>query len=109
MPTCPNLRELYADKYRISRDDAADSLADPWLHQIPGRLGTIYPFGDGLLAVDIDGHQGAARKVAALPGVRVHQDGGWRGEMTFVFPLGLFEQVAGIVKAKRLPGPRQLT
>ena len=29
--------------------------------------------------------------------------------MTFVFPLGLFEQVAGIVKAKRLPGPRQLS
>jgi len=55
------------------------------------------------------GQIATARKVAALPGVRVHQDGGWRGEMTFVFPLGLFEQVAGIVKAKRLPGPRQLT
>jgi len=61
MPACPDLRALYADKYRISRDDAADSLADPWLHQIPGRLGTIYPFGDGLLAVDIDGHRAEGR------------------------------------------------
>ena len=109
MPACPDLRALYADKYRISRDEAFDSLADPWSHQIPGRCGNIYPLGDGLLAVDVNYHPAAARKVAALPGVRVHQDGGWGGEMTLVFPLDLFDKVPGIVNAKRLPGPRQLS
>jgi hypothetical protein len=75
-PECPNLRKLYGDVYRITRDPCAESLADPWLHQIPGKLGAVYPFGHDQLAVDIDHRPAAARKVAAIPGVRVHQDGG---------------------------------
>jgi hypothetical protein len=99
VPACLNLRELFSTRYRISRDEAFDSLSDPWSHQIPGRCGTIYPFSATLLAVDIDGHPGVAKKVAALPGIRLHQDGDH--EKTFVFPLGLFEQVAAIVKPRK--------
>jgi hypothetical protein len=42
-----------------------------------------------------------ARQLAALPGVRIHQDGGIGGEMTFLFDVTLFDQVALIVKPRR--------
>jgi hypothetical protein len=107
-PTCPNLGELFGDVYRITHDEAAESRNDAWGMIIPGKFGTVYPFGHDQLAVDIDHRPAAARKVAAIPGVRVHQDGGWGGEMTFVFSVDLFEQVAAIVKPHRLRGRRQL-
>jgi hypothetical protein len=53
-------------------------------------------------------HPAAASKVAAIYGVRVHQDGGWCDEKTFVFSVDLFEQVAAIVKPHHLRGRRQL-
>jgi hypothetical protein len=96
-----DLRQRCGDRYRVSQDAAADSLADPWTLTIPCQRGTIYPFGGALLAVDVDYHPGAARQMAALPGVRVHQDGGWGGEMTFTFPVDLFEAVAAIVRPRR--------
>ena len=76
---------------------------------LPCRLGTIYSFGEYALAVDLEYRPAAARKLAALSGVRIHQDGGWGGEMTFVFDVALFDAVAAIVKPKRLPGPRRLS
>jgi hypothetical protein len=100
-PTCPDLSELFGDVYRITHDEAAESRNDPWGMTMNGKNGIIYPFGHDLLAVDIDYHPAAARKVAAIPGVRLHQDGGLRGEMTFVFPVDLFEQVAAIVKPRK--------
>src|SRR5262245_5777660 len=106
--TCPDLRELYGDTYRITRDEVAESLNDPWGMTMNGQNGTIYPFGHDLLAVDVDYHPAAARKVAAVPGVRVHQDGGLLSEMTFVFHVDLFAAVAAIVKPNRLRGRRQL-
>jgi hypothetical protein len=42
-----------------------------------------------------------ARQLAALPGVRIHQDGGMGGEMTFLFDVSLFDQVAVSVKPRR--------
>jgi hypothetical protein len=106
--TCPNLCELYGDVYRITHDAAAESRIDPWGMVIISRLGEIYPFGGDLLAVDIDRHPAVARKVAAVPGVRVHQDGGLVGEMTYVFHMDQFAAVAAIMKPKRLRGRRQL-
>src|SRR5262249_17533956 len=109
-PICLNLRALFGDKFRISHDEAADSSADPWMQTIPCRGGvTIYPHGGDVLAVEIDRPPGVAKRVAAIPGARIHQDGGWAGEMTFLFPVELFDLVAAVVKPKRLPGPRQLT
>jgi hypothetical protein len=100
-PTCPNVRDLFGQVCRITQDEAAGSRNDAWGMIIRGKFGTVYPFGHNQLAVDIDHRPVAARKVAVIPGVRVHQDGGWRGEMTFVFPVDLFPLVAGIVKAKK--------
>jgi hypothetical protein len=57
------------------------------------------PFGGDLLAVEIDGRPLLAKRLAAIAGVRLHQDGD--REKTFVFPVGLFEQVAEVVLPRR--------
>ena len=106
---CINLAERFGDVYRIGHDEAAESRNDPWGMTLPCQRGTIYPFGGDKLAVDVDGRPAAARKLASIPGVRAHQDAGWGGEMTFVFPVDMFDAVAAIVRPKWLPGPRRLS
>ena len=104
-PTPPNFRDLFGDRYRVRREPAANAHAktdDPWQMQIPcrGRGVTIYPYGEGLLAVQCDHHRFLARKLTAL-GLRLQQDGD--EEKTFVFPVEIFYQVAKIVKPLRRP------
>ncbi len=67
---------------------------------MPGRFGTIYPFGGESLAVQVDGHPKIAKLVGAIPGVVLHQDGD--EEKTFLFPITVFEPVAAIVEPKRV-------
>src|SRR5262249_55415242 len=101
-PTCLDLRQLFGETYRIGHDPAAVTRSeknDPWMATIPCRLGTIYPHGGDTLAVEIDGHPGVARKVAAIAGVRLHQEGD--REKTYLFQLDLFPQVAALVKPRR--------
>jgi hypothetical protein len=115
-PSCPNLAELFGDRYKVTYDPAYDrpndpDKRDPWMMQLPCERGTLYPHGGNLLAVEVDNHAPTARKVAALPDVHVHQgdDGkpagdprkGWGGDMTFVFPLALFERVAALLRPRR--------
>ena len=106
-PTCVDLRSRFGRKYRLAFDPAAESREDPWMLRLVCQRGTIYAHGGDVLAVDVDGRPQTARRLAALPGVVLHQDGD-RGK-TFLFPLDQFAEVAAIVKPKRLPGPRQLT
>src|SRR5262245_44392252 len=67
--------------------------------QIPCMFGTIYPHGGEMLAVDADHHPKAVRALATLEGVRCWQDGD--RETTFIFPLTLFDRVAGVIRPKR--------
>jgi hypothetical protein len=99
---CPDLWDLFGDKCHIDLDPAALTRAeekDPWLQTIPCQFGVIYPFGEGLLAVDVDHHPKKAIRLAQIPGVRLHQDGD--REKTFVFPVELFEEVARVVRPLR--------
>jgi hypothetical protein len=103
---CVNLRETFGERFRIAFDPAYDhrgvprAKLDPWMMTIPCQGGiTIYPHGGELLAVEVDYHPGIAKKLAAVEGVRLHQNGD--GEKTFTFPVGLFDGIAGIVKPKR--------
>jgi len=61
------------------------------------------------LAVEVDGRPGLVKKLAAIPGVVLLQDGD--GEKTFRFDVALFGPVAAVVrprKRRRLPeGQRQ--
>jgi hypothetical protein len=38
----PNLRNSYGRRYKVERDPAATDWADPWMHTIPTRTGTVY-------------------------------------------------------------------
>jgi hypothetical protein len=102
---CVNLCEHFGKRYQITWDPAYEprhvprDKHDPWMMQIPCRSGTIYPFGGSLLALELDGHSITAGKVAAIQGVRLHQDGD--RERTFVFDASLFGQIAAIVQPKR--------
>ena len=104
-PTPPNLRDLFGDRYRVRKEPAAKPHAkthDPWLMQIRcrGQGVTIYPHGEGLLAIQCDHRRFLAKKLTAL-GLRVEQDGD--EEKTFVFPVEIFYQVAKIIKPMRRP------
>jgi hypothetical protein len=103
--TCINLLERFGDRYKIAFDEAYNprhlpkDRLDPWMMVIPCRGGVIYPYGRDLLAVEVDGHPGAAKALAATPGVRLYQDGD--REQTFLFPIDLFERVAAIVRPRK--------
>jgi hypothetical protein len=103
--TCLNLRERFGRHYRIAFDPCYDpkgvprAKLDPWYMTIPCRLGTIYPVGGDRLAVEVDYHPHVARKLAALPGAALTQNGD--REKTFTFPAALFDQVAAVVRPYR--------
>jgi hypothetical protein len=76
------------------------------MKQLPcrGKGVTIYPHGGDRLAVEVDGRPGLVKKLAALSGVELWQDGD--GEKTFLFDVALFGPVAVVVRPRqrrRLP------
>jgi hypothetical protein len=107
--TCVNLAARFGQDYKITHDPAARTRSqkrDPWLMQLPcrGKGVTIYPFGGGWLAVEVDGRPGLVKQLAALSGVELLQDGD--GEKTFRFDVALFGPVAAVVRPRqrrRLP------
>jgi hypothetical protein len=103
MPTCLNLNVLFGKRFRISNDSAAITPSErknPWMMTIPCRRGAvIYPHGGNLLAVELDYRPHMAKRLASIPGVRLHQDGDH--ERTLLFPVELFLQVAALVKPRR--------
>jgi hypothetical protein len=99
-PTCINLRERFRQQYRTGFDQAAENRNDPWMMTIPCRWGTIYPHGAEMLALELDCHPKVAKQVAAILGIVLHQDG--NEEKTFLFPVGLFDQVVALVEPKRV-------
>jgi hypothetical protein len=106
---CINLREHFGAQFKIGYDPAAvtpGEKSDPWLMTMPCKYGLIYPFAaDGrTLALELDGHPAALKKLLALPGVRIHQDGD--RETTLLFDVSMFDRVAEVVrprKRRRLP------
>jgi hypothetical protein len=101
----PNLRKLFGDQYQITHDPAAQSrkeMADPWMMTLKCTRGVIYPFGENTLALELDYHPRVAKRVAQIPGVCLHQDGGH--EKTFTFPVDVFSQVAEVVRPHKRPG-----
>ena len=59
----------------------------------------IYPHGNDLLAIEVDGRPITAKALLKLPGVEVIQEGD--SDLTLTFPVSLFDQVAKIAKPRR--------
>jgi hypothetical protein len=59
----------------------------------------IYPFKGSRLAVEVDGRPGLVKKLAAIPGVALWQNGD--GEATLLFDVDDFRQVAEVVRPHR--------
>lgn len=100
--TCINLRKQFPE-YKITLDPAAEDARDPWYFQIPGKRGTIYPYGGVWLAVEVDRHPSAVkvldRLAAAQPSaVSCVQRGD--GEYAFLFDSALLPTVARIVGSR---------
>jgi hypothetical protein len=97
---CVNLEELFGDKYEITRDPAyRKNNPDPWTFLMKCKFGEIYPYGDNLLAVQIDYHNGIANNVSRLPGAAFTQCGDF--EKTLAVPVEEFKELFKIMKPKR--------
>ena len=103
--TCIDLRKKFGHLFKITTDPAYDTshvprkCLDPWYFQIPCKFGIIWPYGGKLIAVEVDYHPQASRKLVLVPGVRLWQDGDQ--EKTFLFDLGIFDLVTEIVQPKK--------
>jgi hypothetical protein len=94
---CINLRKRFPD-CKITHDPATEDRRDAWLMQIPCRFGIIYPHGGDQLAVEVDGHPSAVKRLTAMD--LLHQQNG-DGEHTFIFHVDAFDSVAAVVLPRR--------
>jgi len=102
---CINIRQRFGSRLRISYDPCyahkgvrRENL-DPWMMQIPCQFGTIYPNGGDLLVVEMDNHNTMAKRVAAISGCELIQDG--ERERSVRFHVDAFDAVAAIVRPRR--------
>ena len=99
--TCPDLKELFGKRYRITTDPVATRQnTDPWLWVIPCKFkGEIYPAGVNDLMVMFKTNSKVTRELRTLPELRVHQDA--TDFVVFRFHVDHFAKVAKLVGAKR--------
>jgi hypothetical protein len=98
---------LFGERFKLARDEAAmRGQHDPWLLVIPCRFGHLFPWGSNRLAVSTDGRGSTAQRLAALPFVRVEQDGA--DGLTLSFGIEHFEAIAAIVRPHRRAGRQSM-
>ena len=115
MSQCINLKESYGQQYQVSYEESyraergdGGRLKDPWLQIIPCRFGHLYPHGGNYLGASTTRRGPVANRLAALPCVRLVQDGD--DGVNVVFHLDDFELVAAVMRPKRrrrLPADRR--
>jgi hypothetical protein len=105
--TCPDLRTLAGDTYRVQWETPLGQRptptikSDPWLAMVPCQGGTdhIYPFGVDRLAVFLAGHRWGMAKALVAVGCEVYT----RGDdgTTLTFGVALFARVAELTRARK--------
>jgi hypothetical protein len=98
-----DLKALSGGTLRVTLDESATisgrTQADRlWLLQIPCKYGHVYLHGTETLGAYAAGRR-IAGKLAALPGVRVHQRGD--SEVTVTFSPAVFPAVAVLLRARK--------
>jgi len=111
-----NLQEKYGSKYKVVDDGTDDPVREEriWGQEIPGKYGTIYPYGyDGSLSVRFDSKTKAKTNAWAKrlekEGFPVIQRGDW--EIVFKFNPAQIDYIAELIQAKkrRYLNPEQKT
>jgi hypothetical protein len=105
-PPCVDLAERFGRRYRVEYEESYFAqhgprarVNDPWLKIIPCQAGHICPWGGSKLAAVTNKPGSTARKLAALPGASVWQDGS--DGITVVFDVALFPRVAKLMHPRR--------
>jgi hypothetical protein len=114
MTVCIDLKAKFGERYQVFREESGQAKRcegrhyDPWLLTIACRHGHIYPHGADYLAVSTNHRARIANRLAALPGVRIVQDGD--DGINAIFHVDDFDEVAAIMKPRRrrrlTPGQR---
>jgi hypothetical protein len=109
--TCPNLRELFGDRYRIVMEESFHAerrdLAttdDPWLQTIPCEFGHLYPHGGNKIGAATSGRGSVAKALRSLPCVEVRQLGD--DGVNVIFDVADLAIVADVMRPKRRRPPR---
>ena len=113
-PTCINLRRkyggqfkvVYEESYKADRGDGGRVEA-PWLMQLLCKYGHIYPHGGQMLGVATNRRGGIGHRLAALPCVKVTQDGD--DGLNAIFNVADFETVAAIARPRLRRKGRKLS
>jgi hypothetical protein len=104
---CINLKKRFGDRFKVLYEEGYYAQhgetawrEDPDLMIIPCKWGHLYPDGPETLAASVDGHPRIAVQIQKLKCCRVHQDGD-NGELTVLFDVADFDQVAKIMQPHR--------
>ena len=105
-PTCPNLRELFGRRYKVTYEESYAAAYgpnatrdDPWYQIIPGARGHVYPHSAAMLAATTNTSGPTARRLMALPFVQVYTDGS--DGVTVLFPPERLDEVADLLRLRR--------
>jgi hypothetical protein len=105
-PTCVNLRERFGQRYKVTYEESYGAAYGPkatredlWLQIIPGARGQVYPHSIAMLAATTNRSGITARRLKALPFVKVHTDGS--DGVTVLFPPEHLDQVADLLQLRR--------
>ena len=104
--TCVDLVERFGDRYRVGYEQSylaehgdRGRADDAWLRIILCQHGHIMPWGGETLAAVTAKAGPVARRLAALRGVTLWQDGS--DGATVLFPVTMFEAVAEVMLPRR--------
>jgi hypothetical protein len=103
---CVNLRGRFGRQYRIEHEESYyaerpehRSAEEAWLQIIPCQRGHIYPHGHNMLAAATNGRGAIVKKLLAVPGAKMWQDGD--DGVNVLFPVERFDDVAKLMRPRR--------
>ncbi len=106
MITCPNLKELYGDRFKVEYEPSyyaehgqRGRTEEPWLMVLLCQRGHICPWGPDTLAASTNKHGPVAKRLAAMDCCRVVKDAS--DGITVTFALADFETIAAEMKPRR--------
>ena len=106
MNSCIDFDAKFGRRFQVSYEESyyeergeSGRLKDPWLRIIPCRFGHHFPHGGSYLGASTTHRGPVASRLAALPCVRVVQDGD--DGINVVFHVKYFDAVAAMMKPRR--------